>query len=66
MVVMKAMTLRLPGPMHEDLRRRSFETRVPMNALVRRAVHLMLTSDPAKVEAWLKLHPEPADPEDAQ
>ncbi len=40
-----AMTLRIPREDHEQLRRISFERRMPINELVRRAVHALLSSE---------------------
>lgn len=39
-----AMTLRLPAEDHEQLRRISFERRTPINEIVRRAVHALVSS----------------------
>ena len=39
-----AMTLRLPAEDREQLRRISFERRMPINEIVRRAVHALVSS----------------------
>ena len=40
-----ALTLRLDETDHEELRRLSFEYRIPISEILRRAVHSLLSSD---------------------
>lgn len=62
MVHMQSMTIRFPRPLHDQLRERSFRTRVPMNVLVRQATHLMLNkTSPEMLEQWLAANPVPED-----
>ena len=53
-----AMTLRLPREDHEALRRISFDRRMPINEIVRRAVHGLVSS--VEDQDFL-LNPEPAE-----
>jgi predicted DNA-binding protein len=43
----QALTVRLPKPVHEKLRRVAFETRKPMNEIVVTAVEKELSEDKA-------------------
>jgi len=41
----QALTVRLPEPLHERLRRAAFETRVPMNQIVITAIEKELRNE---------------------
>ncbi len=60
---MVATNIRLPAPLHEQLRERSFRTRVSQNAIITRAVHLYLNAgNQESLDRWLAGHPVPGDP----
>lgn len=43
---MVQMTLRLPRPMHDELRRRAFERRISITALIRELIERGLDQEP--------------------
>ncbi len=59
---MVATNIRLPAPLHEQLRERSFRTRVSQNAIITRAVHLYLNAgNQESLDRWLAEHPVAED-----
>src|SRR5438270_282034 len=58
---MSAINIRLPAPVHQELRERAARTGMSINAMTLQALHLYLRTNPEKLTAWLASHPVPGD-----